>query len=333
VRTLDGLRGRVVDVPLPGGPAPAAVAAYRRAFRRLGPDVVHVVDVDPPALLGARLAGVRALAVTYHTPEHRPRDNLAGRALRRLAWAVRPHVIFTSEPDRQTGVARDPIAPARTSVIPFGIDFERFSPAVPDRLRAELGLAQGTRVVGTVGLLRPQKAHERLLAAAERVLREEPDTVFVVVGDGPLRAELDARVRERGLDRRFVLLGRRDDVPELLAGFDVFALPSDFEGMCFAVVEAMAMEKPVVATAVGGVPASVVPGETGLLVPPGESEALADAILWTLRRPEEAVRMGRAGRERAERLFSLARMAEDTAALYERLARVRSRAAWAGTRA
>ena len=311
---LDPLRGRVVHVRTPGRPF-----EYRRVLRRLRPDLVHSIDVDPPALLGARLAGTRHLVVTYHTPEHRPRDNRRGRLLRRLAWATRPQVIFTSEPDRGTGIALDHIAPARTHVIPFGIDFERFSPATPDRLRSELGLAPEARVVGTVGLLRPQKAHDDLIRAAAEVVRHEPELTFVVVGEGELREQLERQVREQGLDGRFLLLGQRDDVPGLVAGFDVFVLSSRFEGMCLAVAEAMAMAKPVVATAVGGVRQSVISGESGLLVPPGDPHALAEGILRVLRNTAEARSLAAAGRERALALYGLDRMVDETTALYRRL--------------
>jgi glycosyltransferase involved in cell wall biosynthesis len=316
---LSELRERVVALPVHVyRSAPRAIAAQRRALRRIRPDVVHVADNDPPALLAARLAGARRVVMTYHTPEHRPHDSLVGRGLRRAAWATRPYVIFTSSHDRETGLALDPIRPERTSVISFGLDFSRFDPKTPDGLRGDLGL-DGRRVVGTVGLLRRQKAHDVLVAAAERVLREEPDVLFVVVGDGEQRAGLEQLIADRGLEDRFRLLGYRDDVPGLIAGFDVFALSSDFEGMCFAVAEAMAMEKPVVATAVGGVRQSVVEGETGLLVRPRDPDALADALLWTLRHPEEARRMGRAGGERVRRLYSLDRMVAETSALYRSL--------------
>jgi glycosyltransferase involved in cell wall biosynthesis len=317
---MEQFSGRVRTVPTPVTTgALGTMRAYLGALREIGADLVHSIDVDPPALIAARLARVGPLVVTFHTPELVPRDNLRGRALRRLVWATRPQVIFTSEPDRETGLDGYPIARSRSSVIPFGLDLERFSPGTPDRLREELGLSPGVRVVGTVGLLRAQKAHDQLIRAAVEVLREEPDTVFVVVGEGEMRSELERQLREEGLEGRFHLLGQRDDVPELLAGFDVFALSSRFEGMCFAVAEAMAMAKPVVATAVGGVRQSVVPGQTGLLVPPGDPHALAEGILRLLRNPREAEAFAAAGRERALRLYALDRMVAETTALYRRL--------------
>lgn len=320
LHNVSSLGERSIALPLTEHASAAEwIRAYRRALRRIRPDIVHCTDVDSPAMIAARLAGVRLLVVTHHTPELRPVHSRIGRVLRRLAWGTRPHVIFTSEFDRDTGLRVEPIAPTRATVIPLGIDLDRFDPArARDRLHEELQL-DGARVVGTVGLLKPQKGHRFLIEAAAAVFQEEPDVRFVVVGDGALRADLERDVRERGLDGRFVFLGHRDDVPDLVTGFDVFVLSSTFEGMCLVVAEALALAKPVVATAVGGVPQTVVPGETGLLVPPRDPAALADAVVWMLRHPDEARRMAVAGRERVGRLYPLDRMVSKTAELYARL--------------
>jgi glycosyltransferase involved in cell wall biosynthesis len=318
--SLPALEGRIVRFPLPHS-FPAWVRAYRHAFRRIRPDIVHCGDVDPPAMLAARLAGVGRLVVTHHTPELRRSDNALGRALRRLGWAMRPHVVYTSELDRETSLARDPVQPRRASAISLGIDLERFAPKTDGRLRTELALGTDVPIVGTVGRLHAQKGHADLIAAAADLERAGREAAYVVVGDGALRERLGDQVREAGLEGRFHFLGHRDDVPELLAGFDVFVLPSHFEGMCLAVAEALAVERPVVATDVGGVRQSVVPGETGVLVEPGRPEELARQIAWVLDHPDEARRMASAGRERVHRLYALDAMTDATADLYRRLLR------------
>jgi glycosyltransferase involved in cell wall biosynthesis len=317
---LHALAGGSVVPKLPAGAGALRwIGAYRRALRRIGPALVHVVDVDAPALIAARLAGVRRVVVTHHTPELRARDSFVGRAVRRAGWSTRPHVVFTSEFDRETGLRLEPIRPERAHVIALPIDLERFDPArVRTGLRGEAGL-DSARIVGSVGLLKPQKGYDVLIAAAETVLREEPAVRFLVVGEGALRAELEDEARRRGLEGRFVFLGHREDVPDLVAGFDVFALSSTFEGMCLAVGEALALAKPVVATSVGGVRQSVVDGQTGLLVPPSDPDALAGGILRLLRDPDEARRLGIAGRERVLRLYPPGRMVSETAGLYRRL--------------
>lgn len=284
--------------------APRTVGVLSRLIRRLAPAIVHVVDIDPAALIAARLAFTRRLVVTHHTPELPRGDNLVGRLLLRLGWAMRPHVVLTSVEDgRRYGNAR-------SHVIPLGIDLVRFAPRRGDgRVRAELALADGEPLVGTVGLLKPQKRHDVLIEAARAA-----GVALAIAGDGPLREEL-----ERRAGARVTLLGHRDDVPEVLADLDVFALSSDYEGMCLAVAEALAVGTPVVATPVGGVPQTVVDGETGLLVPTRDPAALAAAIKRLLDDPALADRLAAAGGERVRRLYALDTMVGATSELYESL--------------
>jgi glycosyltransferase involved in cell wall biosynthesis len=318
LRQVPELEGRVVTVPS-GAPLPSFLRTRRRALRSIRPALVHCADFDPPGMLAARGANRSApVVVTYNTPELRPEFNVVGRLTARAAWAVRPWVIFTSAADRETGVDRDPIAPARAEVIPYGIDMDRFAPREGAEMRAALGIAPGRRVVGTVGYLREQKQHTYLLQAAERLDRRRGDIEWLIVGDGELRGQLEEEVRTRELTGKVHFLGNRDDVAELLAAFDVFALSSDFEGMCFAVAEALAVEVPVVSTDVGGVGQSVVHEETGLLVPTRDVDALASSIERLLDDGDEAARLARAGRLRVEQLYAVPRMVEATERLYLR---------------
>ena len=266
-----------------------------RILRRLRPQVAHVMDVWPQALVAARVARVPRVLVTHHTPELPRRDNLAGRAWQRLAWLTRPEVIYTSEADRASDGRRP------SHVIPLGIDLDRFEGARP-------ALEPDGPRVGNVARLAPQKDHRTLIEAARLV----PEAEFVIVGDGELRGELErlaagARVR---------FMGAREDVPELLASFDVFAFPSRFEGLCLAVIEAQAASVPVVATPVGGIRETVVDGETGLLVPTGDPATLAAAIRRLLEDRSAAEKMAAEARRRVRERFSLERMVEATLRLY-----------------
>jgi glycosyltransferase involved in cell wall biosynthesis len=272
-----------------------SVRELTRILRRLRPRVAHVMDVWPQALVAARLARVPRVLVTHHTPELPRRDNLAGRAWQRLGWLARPEVIYTSEADR----ARDGRRPSH--VIALGIDLERFDGARP-------ALVNDAPLVGNVARLAPQKDHRTLIEAARLV----PEAEFVVAGDGELRDELE-RMAE-GARMRF--LGMRDDVPELLASFDVFAFPSLFEGLCLAVIEAQAAGVPVVATPVGGIRETVVDGETGLLVPTEDPPALAAAIRRLLEDRPAAEAMAAEARRRVRERFSIERMVDATLALY-----------------
>ncbi len=273
-----------------------SVVTLTRLLRRLRPRVVHVTDVWPQALVAARLARVPRLLVTHHTPELPRSDNLAGRAWQRLGWAARPEVIYTSEADRE----RDGREPSH--VVPLGIALERFAAAEP-------ALRKDGPVVGNVARLAPQKDHATLLEAA-RLLG---DVRFVIVGDGELREELERRADGLPVE----LTGARDDVPELLASFDVFAFPSLFEGLCLAVIEAQAAGVPVVATPVGGIRETVVDGETGLLVPTRDPAALAAAIRRLLDEPDLARRLAAEARRRVRERYSEQRMVELTLGLYE----------------
>jgi glycosyltransferase involved in cell wall biosynthesis len=169
-----------------------------------------------------------------------------------------------------------------------------------------------------VGRLVEQKGQRSLLQAAAVVAEARPEVRFALAGDGPLREQLEEDIRRLELADNVVLLGAIDDVPSLLASADVFALPSLYEGLCYAVIEAQAAGVPVVATPVGGVPENVVPGETGLLVPPGDSGALAQALVWMLEHPAEAGALADEARRRAFARYSKRRMVEQTAALYRR---------------
>ena len=202
---------------------------------------------------------------------------------------------------------------------PYGVDTARFAPRDRARARAALGLDAERHVVGTIGRLNAQKGHTYLLQAAERLAERRADIEWVIAGDGEVRARLEAEARLRGLEQHVRFLGHRSDVPEILAALDVFVLSSNFEGMCFAVAEALAVEVPVVATDVGGVSQSVVDGETGLLVPPRDPAALADAIERLVDDGDEATRLGSAGRQRVEELYDLSEMAAATERLYARV--------------
>jgi glycosyltransferase involved in cell wall biosynthesis len=280
--------------------APGLTLRLRGELRRLRPAIVHATDVFPQAQLAARLAGVRRLLVTHHTPELPRRDNVAGRAWQQVGWLTRPEVVYTSETDRASDGRR-----LRTHVVPLGIELDRFA--------SGRRVLDG-RIVGNVARLAEQKGHRDLIAAVPHVLDRHPDVRFVVAGDGELRAELEALAAPLG--DRFAFLGERRDVPDLLASFEVFAFPSHFEGLCLAVIEAQAAGVPVVATPVGGIRETVVEGETGYLVPVRDPQALAERISWCLEHPGEAKAVAAVARERVTARFAVEQMVAETLALY-----------------
>ncbi|GAA2168130.1 glycosyltransferase involved in cell wall biosynthesis [Humibacillus xanthopallidus] len=169
-----------------------------------------------------------------------------------------------------------------------------------ERVRGELGISDDAVVAITVANLRREKDYPNLLRAASLVLRRDPSIVMIAVGQGPLVDEVHALHRELGLGERFKLLGYRTDVPDLLAASDLFVLASAFEGLPVSIMEAMAAGLPVVATSVGGVPEVVVEEETGLLVRPGDSDALADAVLALAQDAPLRLKLGARAAERSQ---------------------------------
>jgi glycosyltransferase involved in cell wall biosynthesis len=213
---------------------------------------------------------------------------------------------------RTTGVARE-----RVTVVPNGVDTDRY-PAAVDRaeVRRSLGLAPEDRVLIAVGTFKRQKGHVHLLEAFAKVAAGHDDVHLLLVGDGDLRPEIERRVAALAVGERVHLLGSRRDVPALLAASDGAVLPSLWEGMSNALVEAMASALPVVATDVSGTNQVMIDGTTGWLVPPGEDEPLAAAIEALLEDPARARARGAAGRERVVEAFGARRQAERLAALY-----------------
>jgi glycosyltransferase involved in cell wall biosynthesis len=210
----------------------------------------------------------------------------------------------------------------RAGIPSFRVRFIRngISTAAPtaDRagLRQALGIPALASVIGTVGRLSPEKGHACFLQAASEIVRQYPDTRFLLVGDGPERAALERLAGEAGIAGATIFAGIRDDVPALLAAMDIFVLPSLIEGMPMALLEAMAARKPVVATRVGAVPQVIDDGKNGVLVAPGDAAALAAGIKRVLRDAAAAQGWAEAAYRTVEQEYSAAVMAEHYAALY-----------------
>jgi len=203
----------------------------------------------------------------------------------------------------------------KVRVVRNGIDLQA-APRDRADVRARLGLGPDARIILTVARLASNKGHGDLAAAASAIVAQQRAAHLVWVGDGPLEQMLRAQVKRLGLASHVHLVGRRDDVPSLMAGADVLVLPSLFEGLPLVVLEAMAAGLPVVATRVCGTDEAVLDGITGRLVEIGDVTRLADAVLTVLDRPDLTATWGAAGRARVEREFSARRMAEETAAIY-----------------
>ena len=286
-----------------------------RLFGRIGADLVHAHN-DTALFYGglaAFLAG-RALVYTEHDREFpgRPAVRFANFVLAASARSV----VAVSEELRQSLLVHERIGGARVCVVPNGIDLEAAAPGDVEQVRREWALPAGAVAVGVVAGLKPVKNHALLIEAAAELAPRHPELFLVFAGDGPLRAELEARAVRAGLGERTRFLGYRSDLARIHAGLDVVALPSHSEGLPLAVLEAMAAARPVVASRVGGLPEAVEHGVTGLLVAPGDRRALVEALEAMLLDPGRRRALGRDARRRYEERFTLHRMAEAYAAVY-----------------
>ena len=291
-----------------------------RVARLLARARVTVVHTHNPSPLIYAAPAARAVgAAVVHTKHGEGHMGSRGeKLLRKLAAPLAQVFVAVSRETAAQARAQRDCPAARLTVVTNGIDVDRFAPDAETRraVRDDLSIPQDAWVVGTVGRVDHNKNQPALVRAAAPLLG--PGLHLVLIGDGPAMDELRSVVD--GLDARaFVhVLGRRTDAGRLYRALDVFALPSLSEGLPLVIPEAMACALPVVSTAVGGIPAVVSDGETGLLVPPGDEEALRRALALLHVDRERARAMGQAGRARALAAYSVERMNREYLALYER---------------
>jgi glycosyltransferase involved in cell wall biosynthesis len=217
-------------------------------------------------------------------------------------------------------LVRQGIEPGRITVLYNAIGPEDFSPSRDAAsVRAELGAAADAPVVGTFAHLSEKKGHRELFEAMPAVVRELPATQFWIVGEGELRAEMQAEARRNGLLSHVRFLGFRRDVADLMHAIDVMALPSHREPCALVYIEAALARKPIIACRAGGAPESIADGETGLLVPVRNSHAIAAALLTLLTHRGRASQMGHSGYERARELFGWERFITTLEGVYDRV--------------
>ncbi len=240
------------------------------------------------------------------------------RLLDRHVIAPRANAFLAVSRETQRGMIElEGIDPDRVRFVPLGIA----TPAAAPRgdVRAELGIADQAPVIGTACTLRPEKALDVLVRAAAILLDEFPDLRLLIAGEGPDRARIEALIGQLGVGETVTLLGGRGDIPDFLQALDVAVCSSDWEGSPLSVMEYMEAELPVVATRVGGIPDMISDGVEGVLVPPGQPEAIATAVAELLRNPDEAAEMGRRGQLRRREEFDLDVTARRIGDLYEEL--------------
>lgn len=274
----------------------------------------HEFDANVQGTFVASIFGIPLVATVHgkHYFWEKFRRRVAYRWVSRRATMV-----AVSEDLKRFIVEKVGVSPNNISVLYNGVDAP-LSPGLADveACRNEMALPVNDRVVGVVGNLYPVKGHQYLIDAMPAVLEKCPNTSFVFAGRGQLEAELKERVNRLGLAKRVHFLGLRQDIAQILALLDVFVLPSLSEGLSMAILEAMMAGRPVIATHVGGNPEIVLDRETGFLVPPKDSQALAERLITLLTDRNQAARFAESGRRRAESQFSLYTMVGAYQSLY-----------------
>jgi glycosyltransferase involved in cell wall biosynthesis len=239
----------------------------------------------------------------------------------RLTWRLATMWTANADAVAKVLVDREGVHRTRIAVIPTAVDAERFGPRPRNlEIRRRLAVGPDDVLLVSVGRLDRLKGHDTLIEALRLLASTRPNVQLVLVGDGPERAALESRVAGARLESRVRFAGATSDVASYLSASDLFVLASNTEGMPGAILEAMALALPVVATAVGGTPEAVLDGETGLLVPPRDPLALASAIGRLIDDPELRRSMSLRGCARAIESFSIERVLDLTEALYARIA-------------
>jgi glycosyltransferase involved in cell wall biosynthesis len=299
----------------------AAAWKLSRIIKDWAPEIVHAHDPHAVAMA--------ALALSFGAPTPRPRllasrrvdFHLQGHSFSRWKYRQVDGFIAASNAIRDV-LLHDGIPAGRIEVVHDGIDVGRIQRLEPINLHAEYWLPHGAPALVNVGALVGHKGQRFLIDAMPLVMRRVPDARLVIFGEGELRPLLEKQVKHLSLDKHVLLPGFREDVLAVVKSADVFVMSSLTEGLGSAVLDAMAMALPVVGTLAGGIPEAVVPEQTGLLVPPGQPEPLADAIVRLLEDPDLRRRMGAAGQQRVRDHFDVDHLVEGTLRAYHRFARI-----------
>jgi glycosyltransferase involved in cell wall biosynthesis len=319
VAALEAVGVEVVRFPIRADLDPLLLWRLMRFLRTVRPDIVHthLIHGDLYGTLAARLTDVPVVVSTKHNDDAFRRNRFYAWLSRRATrWQDR--IITISDHLARFSVEVEKLDADKITRIHYGLDGAAFRACVQDvaSVRAEFRIPADAPLVGVVARLDSQKGHIYLLRAWVQVTAALPEARLLVVGDGPLRGELQQQTYDLGLEGSVIFAGRREDVPRIMAALDVVTLPSLWEGFGLVLLEAMAVARPIVASRVSAIPEIVVEGETGLLVPPRDVDALAAALIALLRDQQRATEMGRRGRVRLEQEFTLGKMIEATDRVY-----------------
>ena len=279
-------------------------------------DIIHTHNTAAfiDGVIASKMAGVPVIIHTDHArafPDKK-RYMLAEWFLSRFTTKI----VAVSEHTRSKLIEYEKLSPSKVIVIPNGIDERKYAVTADHRKKKELGIEKHYPILGLGVRLIEQKGVEYLLKAMPSILQEFPKTMLLIAGGGPFQQNLQTMSEKLGIAQAVKFLGFRLDMPEILSILDIYVLPSIWEGMPLVILEAMAAKKPIVATKVGGIPEAVIHNHSGLLVPPKDPEALANAILKILKNSNLAASLAENAYNRFLKYFTVKKMVSRYEQLY-----------------
>jgi glycosyltransferase involved in cell wall biosynthesis len=308
-----------ITIPCRGKADPSAIFKVRRLIRDTRVDIIHGHGYKSNTYaFFASLPRTTRRVATCH--------NWLGESIKMKSYAAldrfllrRFDAVAAVSNEVKDKLLLSGVSPEKITIIRNGIETSVFQITTPKReMKIKFNIPEDYAVIGTVGRISEEKGHRYMLAAAKTILDRYPKTIFIIIGDGPLRDELESEFGSQ----RIRFTGLRSDTPQWYHCMDIFVLPSLTEGLPLVVLEAMASGLPVVATRVGSVPTVVKESETGLLVEPGDANAIRMSLAELLNKPDQARKMGDEGRKRVTEHYSAEGMASDYAKIYHRLTSV-----------
>lgn len=283
-------------------------------------DIVHLHNSTAffYGVLAGKIAGARRIVYTEHARDVSP--NITVRIVDKILSYMTDRIVVVAEFLKWNLVQKEWIDPTTITTIYNGIDGDEFIREFDrEEITEELNISPASKIIGIVARLDRIKNHKCLIKAMKNVAALFPDALLLVIGDGPLRGELEELVSFERLHKNIIFLGTRNDIPRLLSVLDIFVLCSLSEGLPLTILEAMAAGKSIVATNVGGIPEIIQDGTDGIIIPSDDPDALADAILELIRDDRKRHDMGVKARIKFEERFTVQAMVESYEKLYERL--------------
>jgi len=304
----------------------AFISIYR-LIKRIKPHIVHT-HTSKAGVLGRLAAYLAGVPIIIHTPHGHVFHSYYGLILtnifvfaEKISSFTTDMIVALTEKEKDEHMEKGIASTKKYTIIHSGVKLDYFANMRIDikARKKELEIPPGYNVVGTIGRLVPIKGYKYLISAAKKIVEEVDKTVFVIVGDGYLKLELEKYAEALGVRKNIIFTGWRADSSDILYLFDIFVLPSLNEGMGRVIIEAMALGKPVVASSVGGILDLIKDSKNGILVPPRNSDALGNAILQLIRNKDLAEELGNNGKAMVYPEFDISVMLKKIENLYESL--------------